>query len=112
MPSYLIFIFLGHHVPSIGIIMFRHVPPVDSIMFRVYKQIYKEINMDTKQYSILVMGTVERRVIVSGASLAEAEANAYSEWSALTGGHIGTAESVEAHEVHPELAETAKRNLD
>lgn len=66
--------------------------------------------MNTKQYSILVMGTVERRVIVSGASLAEAEANAYSEWSALTGGHIGTAESVEAHEVHPELAETAKRN--
>jgi len=67
------------------------------------------------------MGTVERRVIVSGASLAEAEANAYSEWSALTGGHIGTAESVEAHltdgheveahEIIPELAETAKRNL-
>ncbi len=55
--------------------------------------------MSKKIYSILVMGTVERRVIVSGESLAEAEANAYSEWSNLTGGHIGTAESVEAYEV-------------
>jgi len=55
--------------------------------------------MTDKKYSILVMGTVERRVIVSGKSLAEAEANAYSEWSALTGGHIGTAECIEAHEI-------------
>ena len=48
---------------------------------------------------MLVMGTVERRVIVSGGSLAEAEANAYSEWTNLTGGHIGTAECIEAHEL-------------
>jgi len=51
------------------------------------------------EYEILVIGSVERRVKVSGNSLAEAEANAYSEWSRLTGGHIGTAESVEAIEV-------------
>ena len=49
------------------------------------------------EYEILVIGSVERRVKVSGNSLAEA--NAYSEWSRLTGGHIGTAESVEAIEV-------------
>ena len=52
-----------------------------------------------KTYSILVMGTVERRVIVSGKSLAEAEANADTEWANLTGGHIGTAECIEAHEI-------------
>ena len=45
------------------------------------------------------MGTVERRVTVTGTSLAEAEANAYAEWASLTGGHVGTAESVEAHEL-------------
>ena len=50
-------------------------------------------------YEMLIMGTVERRVIVSGDSFAEAEANAYSEWAALTGGHISTAESIEAHEI-------------
>ncbi len=55
--------------------------------------------MSKKTYSLLVMGTVERRVIVSGKSLAEAEANAYAEWANLTGGHIGTAECVEAHEI-------------
>ncbi len=55
--------------------------------------------MSEKMYSMLVMGTVERSVIVSGGSLAEAEANAYSEWARLTGGHVGTAESVEAHEL-------------
>jgi len=53
----------------------------------------------TKTYEILVMGTVERRVIVSGGSLAEAEASAYSEWSNLTGGYIKTAECIEAHEI-------------
>ena len=53
----------------------------------------------TMEYEILVIGSVERRVKVKGNSLAEAEANAYSEWSRLTGGHIGTAESVEAIEV-------------
>lgn len=53
----------------------------------------------SKCYSVLVMGTVERRVIVTGNSLAEAEANAYTEWTNLTGGHIGTAECVEAHEL-------------
>ncbi len=52
-----------------------------------------------KTYSILVMGTVERRVIVSGKSLAEAEANADTEWANLTGGHVGTAECIEAHEI-------------
>jgi len=51
------------------------------------------------EYEILVIGLVERRVKVSGNSLAEAEVNAYSEWSRLTGGYIGTAESVEAIEV-------------
>ena len=55
--------------------------------------------MSEKTYSMLVMGTVERSVIVSGGSLAEAEANAYSEWTNLTGGHIGTAECIEAHEL-------------
>ena len=50
-------------------------------------------------YEMLIMGTVERRVIVSGDSFAQAEANAYSEWAALTGGHIGTAESIEAHKI-------------
>ena len=55
--------------------------------------------MTDKKYSILVMGSVERRVVVSGQSMAEAEANAYSEWSALTGGHVGTAECIEAHEI-------------
>ena len=52
-----------------------------------------------KCYSVLVMGTVERRVIVTGNSFKEAEANAYTEWANLTGGHVGTAESVEAHEL-------------
>ena len=52
-----------------------------------------------KCYSVLVMGTVERRVTATGTSLAEAEANAYAEWARLTGGHVGTAESVEAHEL-------------
>ena len=51
------------------------------------------------KYEMLIMGTVERRVIVSGNSFAEAEANAYSEWAALTGGHIGTAESIAAHKI-------------
>ena len=55
-----------------------------------------------KCYSVLVMGTVERRVIVMGNSLAEAEANAYTEWANLTGGHVGTAESVEAHRLESE----------
>ena len=55
--------------------------------------------MSKKTYSILVMGTVERRVTVTGNSLAEAEANAYSEWARLTGGHVGTAECIEAHEL-------------
>ena len=55
--------------------------------------------MSEKTYSILVMGTVERSVIVSGGSLAEAEANAYSEWARLTGGPVGTAECIEAHEL-------------
>ena len=52
-----------------------------------------------KCYSVLVIGTVERRGIVTGNSLAEAEANADTEWANLTGGHIGTAECVEAHEI-------------
>jgi len=45
------------------------------------------------------MGTVERRVTATGKSLEEAETNAYAEWANLTGGHIGTAEAVEAHEL-------------
>jgi len=53
----------------------------------------------TKTYSILVMGTVERRVTVSGKSLTEAETNARVEWSALTGGVDLTAECIEAYEV-------------
>jgi len=53
--------------------------------------------MSKKIYSVLVIGAVERRVIVSGGS--QAEANAYSEWTNLTGGHIGTAECIEAHEL-------------
>ena len=55
--------------------------------------------MSKKTYSILVMGTVERRVIVSGKSLEEAETNADIEWANLTGGHISTAECIEAHEI-------------
>ena len=69
----------------------------------LYNRIDREVYVNKKTYSILVMGTVERtverRVIVSGGSLAEAEANAYSEWTNLTGGHIGTAECIEAHEI-------------
>jgi len=61
-----------------------------------------------KTYSILVMGTVERRVIVSGGSLAEAEANAYSEWTNLTGGHISTAECIEAWEIDQDLIDSYK----
>ena len=61
--------------------------------------------MSKKTYSILVIGSVERRVIVSGESLAEAEANAYSEWANLTGGHVGSAESVEAHRLENEADE-------
>ncbi len=53
----------------------------------------------TKCYSVLVMGMVERKVIVTGKSLAEIEANAYAEWTSLTGGHIGTAECIEANEL-------------
>tara|TARA_R100001463_G_scaffold7568_1_gene24175 strand:- start:131 stop:307 length:177 start_codon:yes stop_codon:yes gene_type:complete len=49
-----------------------------------------------KTYSVLVSGTVERRVIVTGETLAEVEANAQSEWASLLGGHVGTAECVEA----------------
>jgi len=45
------------------------------------------------------MGTVERRVTVTGKSLAEIEANACAEWTSLTGGHIGTAECIEADEL-------------
>jgi hypothetical protein len=67
--------------------------------------------MSEKTYAILVMGTVERRVIVSGESLAEAEANAYSEWSNLTGGHIGTAESVEAYEVEQDVINSYKEDV-
>ncbi len=55
--------------------------------------------MSKKTYSVLVIGAVERTVIVTGGSLAEAEANAYSEWTNLTGGNIGTAECIEAHEL-------------
>ncbi len=66
--------------------------------------------MSEKIYGILVMGTVERRVFVSGESLAEAEANAYSEWSNLTGGHVGTAESVEAHEVEQDVINSYKED--
>jgi hypothetical protein len=62
-------------------------------------RIDREVYMSEKMYSMLVMGTVERSVIVSGGSLAEAEANAYSEWARLTGGHVGTAECIEAHEL-------------
>ena len=81
-------------------VLFRGlVPFVDTILFRLYNQTYEEINMDTKQYEISVIGTVERTVIVSGASLEEAQSNAETEWSALTGGYITTAEIVEAHEV-------------
>jgi hypothetical protein len=65
----------------------------------LYNRIDWEVYMSKKIYSILVIGSVERRVIVSGGSLAEAEANAYSEWTNLTGGHIGTAECIEAHEL-------------
>jgi len=58
--------------------------------------------MSKKTYSILVMGTVERRVIVSGESLEEAEHRAYLEWSNLTAGHIDSAEwvSVECIEAY------------
>ena len=53
----------------------------------------------SKCYSVLVMGTVERRVTVTGKSLSEIEANACAEWTSLTGGHIGTAECIEAEEL-------------
>ena len=57
------------------------------------------MSSEAKCYSVLVMGTVERRVTATGKSLEEAETNAYAEWANLTGGHIGTAEAVEAHEL-------------
>jgi len=50
--------------------------------------------MVIREYSVLVIGEVERRVTVTGTSLAEAEANAFAEWSRVTGGHVGTAEVV------------------
>ena len=49
-----------------------------------------------KCYSVLVRGIVERRVTVTGKSLAEIEANACAEWASLTGGHVGTAECIKA----------------
>jgi hypothetical protein len=69
------------------------------VFVSLYNRIDREVYMSEKMYSMLVMGTVERSVIVSGGSLAEAEANAYSEWARLTGGHVGTAECIEAHEL-------------
>ena len=60
---------------------------------------YERIRAMSKCYSVLVMGTVERRVTVTGKSLAEIEANACAEWTSLTGGYIGTAECIEADEL-------------
>jgi len=48
-----------------------------------------------KTYSVLVLGTVERRVVVTADTLAEAESKAVREWASLLGGHVGTAECVE-----------------
>ncbi len=51
----------------------------------------------TKTYSVLVLGTVERRVVVTADTLAEAESKAEREWASLLGGHVHTAECAEAH---------------
>lgn len=51
--------------------------------------------MREELFSLLISGTVERRVQVRASSLAEAEARGASEWAALVGGHVGTAEVLE-----------------
>ena len=51
------------------------------------------------QYEITVIGTVERTVIVEADCLESAQSTAEGEWSALTGGIIETAETVEAIEM-------------
>tara|TARA_R100000329_G_scaffold33298_2_gene31069 strand:+ start:523 stop:708 length:186 start_codon:yes stop_codon:yes gene_type:complete len=46
----------------------------------------------TMTMKILVTGKVSRQVLVEGNSVAECEANAITEWAALTGGDYTTAE--------------------
>ena len=57
----------------------------------------KEIRKHTKNYSLLVSGTVELRVQVEASSLTEAEARAYSRWTNLLGGNIDTVKILEFH---------------
>jgi hypothetical protein len=52
-----------------------------------------------KKYQVTVIGTVERTVVVEADSLESAQSTAEGEWSALTGGIIETAETVEAIEM-------------
>ena len=54
-------------------------------------------SMPTKNYSLLVSGTVELRVQVEASSLTEAEARAYSRWTNLLGGSIDTVKLLEFH---------------
>ncbi len=51
---------------------------------------------------ILVRGTVARKVIVEGNSIAECEANALCEWAALVGGDYTTAESISGTKIEHE----------
>jgi hypothetical protein len=51
------------------------------------------------QYQIIVIGTVERTVLVEADNLESAQSTAEAEWSALTGGVITTAETVSAIEL-------------
>tara|TARA_R100000231_G_scaffold139422_1_gene120588 strand:- start:1836 stop:2063 length:228 start_codon:yes stop_codon:yes gene_type:complete len=50
----------------------------------------KETSM---KMEVLVRGTVARKVIVEGNSIAECEANALSEWAAVVGGDYSTADA-------------------
>ncbi len=55
--------------------------------------------MPTKNYSLLVSGTVELRIQVEADSLTEAEARACSKWTSLLGGHTETVKVLEYHNV-------------
>ena len=59
----------------------------------------KELSKHTKNYSLLVSGTVELRVQVEADSLTEAEARACSKWTSLLGGHTETVKVLEYHNV-------------
>ena len=51
------------------------------------------------QYQVIVIGMVERTVIVEADCTESAQSTAEGEWAALTGGIITTAETVSAIEL-------------